>query len=372
MTTDVLIRSVTAVPYRVPLRATLTSALGAQSHSNYGLVRLGVDDGVEGLGEISMIWHGDGARLCAEVDDLLAPQIVGRPLFAYEAILADVRSALRFGRHSLAAVAAVEMALLDAQGKVLGRPVVDLLGGSCASSIRLSMSLSIAAPDRMLAEARAYVEEGFTAVKVKSGRDRRHLVPVVAGLRAEHGPDLGIRVDLNMSCRTAKEALRVCTSLEPYDVLSVEQPLPPGDLAGSAFVRERTSVPIMVDEGVWHADDALAVLRAGAADLINVYVAESGGIREARRIADLAALFGVEVAIGSMPETGVGTAAAAHLAFAVLGLEHPSDVAGFRYHDADVVHHDLTISGGHLLPPTTPGLGVHVDETALDRYRTQG
>jgi muconate cycloisomerase len=362
------ISGVRAIPYRVPLRSTLSSALGALRESEYGLVRLETEDGQEGLGEISLIWHGNGAALCDLINDVVGPAIVGIDLFDYNRIMSVVHAALEFGWHSLTAVAGIEMAVLDAQGKCLGQPVVNLLGGRSADRIRLTMSLSIAPPDEAVAEARAYRESGFQVVKVKANRDHKRTVATVKALRKEFGSDLDIRVDLNMACETAKEALGIIRRLEEFGVLSVEQPLAPDDLVGLAFLRQHSLVPIMVDESVWGPVDAREVIRAGAADIINIYVSESGGIRPAKLIADLADLNHVGVAIGSMPETGVGTAAAAHLGFSLAKLEHPSDVAGVLYHADDVVVGDLVFKDGHVYPPTTPGLGVQVDEEKLSAF----
>jgi L-alanine-DL-glutamate epimerase-like enolase superfamily enzyme len=362
------ISRVRAIPYRVPLRSTMNSALGAMSQSEYGLVRLETDDGLEGLGEISLIWHGDGASLCDLVNEVVGPAVVGFDLFDYSRIMAAVHASLKFGRHSLTAAAAVDMAVLDAQGKYLGQPVMNLLGGAAADRILLTMSLSIASPEEAVAEAHGYRESGFRVVKVKAGRDHDRTVATVKALNAEFGSDLGVRVDLNMACVTAKEALGTIRRLEEFGVLSVEQPLAPDDLAGLAFLRQHTVLPIMVDESVWGPVDAREVILAGAADIINIYVAESGGIRPAKLIADLAELNHIGVAIGSMPETGVGTAAAAHLGFSMPKLEHPSDVAGVLYHADDVVVSNLVFDGGYIYPPTAPGLGVAIDEEKLSAF----
>ena len=91
-----------------------------------------------------------------------------------------------------------------------------------------------------------------------------------------------------------------------------------------------------------------------------------------RRTMDLCALAGIGVAVGSMPELGVGTSAAAHAAFSAPRLDHPSDVAGHLYHADDVVAHSLRIEHGMLLPPTGPGLGVELDDEKLARYRVDG
>lgn len=362
------ITALRAIPVRVPRRAPFVTALGAQEVSEAGIVVLETDAGVRGLGEVSLVWHGNGARLCRDVDELVAPAVVGLDVFGLVRVMEAVRSALQFGRHTLTVVAAVEMALLDAQGRVLGRPVVDLLGGAAVDRVPLSMSLSMAAVPDVLAQARGYVNEGFRTVKVKGGRDADNLIAVTAALRREFGDGLGIRVDLNMACRQLKEALAVVLRLETYDVLSVEQPLPAADLEGLALLRERVAVPIMADESVWTPEDAWRALRAGAADLVNIYVAEAGGILAARTIAALCRLAGAGVVVGSMPELGIGTAAAAHFACGLAGLEHPSDVAGLRYHADDVATVDVRIEDGHLLPPQEPGLGAEIDEQRLARY----
>jgi muconate cycloisomerase len=365
------IRSIRAVPVRVPLRTPLVTALGTIDASRYTILILATDDGDTGLGEVSLIWHGNGARLSRDVIEVLEPVVRGLDVFDRTAALAAAADAFQFGKHTLTVLAAFDMALLDVQGKILGRSALDLLGGAARERVPLSMSLSIAPLGDTVAEARAYLDEGFRTLKVKGARDVAHTTDVVAALRREFGPALGIRVDLNMALRTAKEALRAIRALEPHDVLSIEQPLPPDDLAGMAFLRARCDVPIMADESVWSPADAWRVVNAGAADIVNAYVSEAGGIGAALRIASLCDLAGVGFSIGSMPELGIGTAAAAAVAFAAPRLDHPSDVCGFRYHADDVVTHGLTIADGDLLPPTGPGLGCTLDENKLDHYKTE-
>lgn len=362
------ITAVRAVPVRVPRRSTFDSALGSHAVTEAGIVVVETDEGIRGFGEISLVWHGNGARLCRDVADLVGPAVVGMDAFALTSVMAATRAALEFGRHTVTVSAAVEMAVLDAQGRALGVPVVDLLGGVATERVPLSMSLSMAPVPEVLAQARGYLEQGFHTVKVKGARDAEHLLDVVTGLRREFGAALGIRVDLNMACRQVKEALQVVLRLEPLGVLSVEQPLPAADLDGMALLRERTTIPVMADESVWTPEDAWRTLRRGAADLVNVYVAEAGGLTAARTIAELCGLAGAGVAVGSMPELGIGTAAAAHFACSVPGLEHPSDVAGLRYHADDVAVVDVDIRDGSLRPPTQPGLGVEIDEDRLARY----
>jgi muconate cycloisomerase len=363
----VRISDVRAVPIAVPLRFDFRSALGTLKLSEYGLVIVDTDEGVRGLGEIAVIWHGNAHPLCRLVEELFAPALRGLDAFEPTRLHRLAAELVPFSRHSLTAVAALDMALLDIRGKALGRPAYDLLGGLARDRVELSMSLSIGCADDVLKRARELVDDGFRTLKVKAAAPGD--LDVVHVLRRELGAELTIRVDLNMACSSAKEALRLIRRLEPAGVSSVEQPLPAGDLDGMAYLRERSEIPIMADESVWGPDDAWEVLRRGAADVVNVYVSESGGPVPMRRTMDLCALAGIGVAVGSMPELGVGTSAAAHAAFSAPRLDHPSDVAGHLYHVDDVVKHSLRIEHGVLLPPTGPGLGVELDDEKLARYR---
>lgn len=364
-----LIDRVTAVPVRVPLRSALVTALGEARFSEYGIVRVYTDDGREGLGEISMIWHGNGSRLCRDVTERIDPAVRGLPVLNRTAVLRRAAREVEFGRHSLAALAALDMALFDLAGQAFAQPVSTLLGGPVRESVELSMSLSIAPVADVVREAEHYVEQGFRALKVKGDRDVDRLVDAVRAVRTQFGPGLKLRVDFNMACHTAKEALAVLRRLEPYGLLSAEQPLPADDFDGAQFLTTTSPIPIMLDESVWTPHDALRAIRARAADLVNIYVAEAGGIDAGLHIARLCDTAGLDIAIGSMPELAIGTSAAAALAFSVPRLEHPSDVAGFAYHADDVVTHDLRIVDGRLLAPTAPGLGVRIDEQKLAQYR---
>lgn len=366
--TAMCVTTVEAIPVRVPARATSRSALGQRRAVEAGIVIVTTGTGLQGVGEISSIWHGGGARLCADLEDLLAPAVIGLDPFALSAFHRIAGERLQFGRHTLPVIAAVEMALLDIQGKATGQPVYNLLGGLVRDRVELSMSIHMMGVEESVACARSYVEQGFTTVKIKVGLDAGHDLEVLSALRREFA-DLKIRVDANMAWRSAKEALPLIHVMERSRILSVEQPLSAGNLAGLRFLRERTEAPIVADESVWTPADAAAVVEAGAADILNIYASESGGLSPARQTADIARLSHLGVCIGSMPELGVGTAAHAHLAVSLPNLEHPSDVTGHLYQQDDVVVTPPPIHDGHAWIPPGPGLGVELDREKVLRYR---
>ena len=152
--------------------------------------------------------------------------------------------------------------------------------------------------------------------------------------------------------------MRSIEAIADFDLELVEQPLAADDLEGLRFVRERVSLPIMADESVWTPADALNCVRHQAVDVFNVYVSEAGGLGAAARIFAIAEAARLPCIIGSMPELGIGTAAQAHLAFAMPNLGYASDVNGCVYHSGDVIREKLPIADGYILPPAGPGLGV--------------
>jgi L-alanine-DL-glutamate epimerase-like enolase superfamily enzyme len=362
------IRHVEAIPVRVPRARSARSAFGVRTHTEAGLVRVDTDEGITGWGEISLVWWRQGSGLCADVNRLLAPALIGEDATAV-ARLSDRMERLLPGRADAPARAGVEMALLDACGRMAGVPVHQLLGGYFRDTIDLSFSLHMAEPAETAAEAVAWAERGFGTVKVKMGREWDLDLQSLAAVRDAVGPDVKVRVDVNEAWRSVPIAARRLTEMSAYDVELVEQPLPADDLDGMAELRTRSLLPIAADESVWTTHDALRVVRAKAADVLNIYVSEAGGLLAARHIAELARVAGLAVWVGSMPELGLGTAANAHLAAAVPDLPMASDVCGFLYHAGDVVEQALVVADGRVNVPTGPGLGVEIDPAAVARWR---
>jgi L-alanine-DL-glutamate epimerase-like enolase superfamily enzyme len=359
------ITDIEAIPISIPSRG-FNSALGRFATYEYGIVIVRTDGGIEGYGEISTLWDGASGLQCAFVEWAFRDALIGEDPLAINRCLQKMDTPFE---GAWPARAAVEMALYDIAGKALNTPVYTLLGGRTRESIVLSRSLSMASPAEMATEARHVVEEGFTCVKVKVGRPGKDDTEAVAAVREAIGPDVLLRVDANMGWLRPKDAIRHIKAMEPYDIHSVEQPLPPIDVDALKLVRQSVDTPIMVDESVWGPRDAWEILRAGAADILNIYVAESGGLTNASLIFRMAEVAGVPCVIGAMPELGIGTAAAVHLGVAMSNLHDPRDACGVIYHDVDIVRERLVVRDGRIWPLEGPGLGVTLDYDQLDRFR---
>jgi L-alanine-DL-glutamate epimerase-like enolase superfamily enzyme len=367
------ITRVATIPVRVPIRPDLAIRArgGVHAESPFLLVRVHTDEGITGLGEVSCTprWSGEDQFTAAHfIEQYLAPQLEGQDPTEIERLSRMLRQALAANPFTKAAL---EMALWDILGKSVGLPVHRLLGGAVREFVPTKWSVSGVEPDKAAEIARWAFNQGFRAFKVKVGIDAEQDVTRVRAVREAVGPDLRIGVDANgaWSPRVAVETIR---RLCEYNISFVEQPVAPGDVAWMAEVRRKIEVPVIADESVYTSHDAMALARAGAADVFSIYVGKSAGIGPARKIAAVAEAAGLTCTVGSNLELGVGTAAMIHLALATPGIgaeEFPCDIIGPLFYEDDVLAEPLPIRGGQAAPHQRPGLGIELDEEKLARYK---
>jgi muconate cycloisomerase len=407
------ILSVSAEPIhgRVRPDIAILSSLGAHPVGNYVLVRIADDEGRVGLGEanVTSVWSGDTqAGVLALVREVLAPLIIGADPFDVEWIERRMERAA-FGNSF--ARAAVEMALLDLQGRILGVPVYKLLGGRDVPpltlpsppaggegkqnspsppaggegkqnspsppeggegrvrggdrGIRLKFVVGAEEPAVAAQRARRMVERGWRAIKVKVGRHEHPRADIerLQAVREAIGPDVFLSVDANGGY-TVDQAIWAASRFEKLDVALFEQPTRRGDHGAMAEVRRRSGVPIMADESVFTPRDALEVIRAGAADVLSLYPGKHGGMHPMQAIARLAESAGVLCTIGSNLEREVATAAMAHVTVATPNIRcerFPGDLIGPVYFEQPLSRPPLRYEADRLFVPEGPGLGVTVD-----------
>ena len=237
------------------------------------------------------------------------------------------------------AIAGIEMALLDLKGKALDVSVAQLLGGVCRNRAPVVGYLFIDEPEANARKAAAFVDAGYSELKLKVGRDFGQDHDTIAAIRDEVGTDVKIRIDANMIW-SVPAAIKWIRGLERFDLQYVEQPVPDFDIAGLAQVRRSVAVPIAADEGCTDIRSALELIKADACDVFVVYPSEAGGLTRARQIAALADAAGKWCAIGSWAELGAATMANAHVVASSIELplceRHALSTAGARRaHRAD-------------------------------------
>ncbi len=362
------------IPVRIPLKPErrMISALGRHDVSEFLLVRVVTDDGLEGWGEATVTprWSGEtcrGAKVL--IDDVLAPAVRG--IEVGDIVELDRRmDAVAVGNWF--AKSAIEMACWDIRGRAVGKPVYELLGGACRPlTIRSRFSLGAYDPERARRRAGELVAAGFTTIKVKVGIDPVRDVERVRIVRETIGPDIALTIDANGGW-DVDTAIRCIRELADCDLTIVEQPIPPGDYTGLSRVRRETGAKILADESCFDLIHAQELIRHDCCDAISLYPGKNGGIRKAREIAELAAQHGIACSIGSNLEWDLGTAAMAHFIVATpnMQVEHyPGDLLGPDYHEVSIARNPLQISGPLTTLTNGPGLGVEVDREIVERYR---
>ncbi len=354
-------------PRRRPYGGVTVTALGPAAISDYTIVFVDTDAGITGIGEVDSVFKRRGALLRSDLELGLVPVVIGEDPTRIGHLVQKMDRALDGVEE---AKAGIEMALWDIFGKSLGVPVYKLLGGKVRDRIPLSYSIPFGTPEQMAEFAVARVKAGHRTIKVKVGSaDGARDISAVGMIRKAIGPDVKLRVDGNMGWPNAKHAIQMIRAMEQWNLELVEQPLPPYDLAGMAEVRRNIGVPLMADESIRNPRSAMDVIRAGAADIANVYVTEAGGLLAASRIFAMCEAASMPCMIGSMPEFGIGTAAQIHLGVAMTNLGPDSDACGVLYHAEDLLKAPLKIEDGFSYPPEGPGLGVEIDMEVLERWR---
>jgi len=347
----------------------MVSALGRHEVSEYLLVRIETDAGIDGAGEATVmpLWSGEtvwGAQ--ALIDRIFAPQLIGQDPCDGDAIdlLLD-----RHAADNWFAKSAIEMACWDIRGKEAGVPLYKLLGGPVRPlSIRCRFSMGAYPVDRAQRRAAELVAEGFTTIKVKVGTQLEADVERVRTVRETIGPDLDLVIDANCGY-DVDSAIRAAQAMRSFDIGLFEQPTPRGDFAGLAKVRRAVDCPVMADDICFDLSHAQECIRNEACDVISVYPGKNGGLSKSKRIIDLAAKHDVACSIGSNLELDVATAAMCHLVVACPNMQverFPGDVLGPEYHEVSIAKNPIRIDGPNVTINEQPGLGVEVDWATVE------
>lgn len=354
---------VTPVHQVVKPEFAIVSAAGSQPESHFLVVRIRTNDGHAGVGECSVVpvWSGESQQSALHaIREVIAQHLIGRnPLDI--AALADLMDRQLWANPFTKA--GVEMALLDLAARALGVPANVLFGGARrAPEIPIRFSIGAFPPAEAAKVAQHAVALGARSVKVKVAIDMRIDMERVRAVRSTVGERVRVGVDANGGW-TESDALAAIPELERLGVNVIEQPLPRGDFRGCARLRQRTAIPIMLDESVFTRQQALEAIRQEACDIVSVYPGKNGGILRSMEIAQMAANAGLRCTIGSNLEMDLGTAAMLHLAIAMPGFanEVDHDVIGPLYYDDHFTRTPIRYRGGYAVVPDGPGLGVEFD-----------
>ncbi len=352
--------------YRIPLPVVLTdSTHGEITAFELNTVRIRDSDGAEGVGYTYTVGRNGGAVDSTLADEM--PEILnGANADHIEALWEKMWWALHYGGRGgpvVLAISAVDMALWDLKAHRAGLPLWNLLGGHdrkvpCyAGGIDLELTA-----DELIAQTEGNLSKGFRAIKMKVGRE--HLsedVEKVKAMRAFLGDDFPLMVDANMRW-TVDQAIRAARRFSDYDLVWLEEPIIPDDVAGHSRVLRDGGIPIATGENLRTLYDFRHLITSGGVSFPEPDVTNCGGVTVFMKIARLAEAFNLPVTSHGAHDVTV------HLLAACPNRSY-LEAHGFGLDD--YVGEPLTIEDGLAVAPERPGHGVAFDWAGLERVRAR-
>jgi len=354
------------------------------------LVRILTDEGLTGTGECV---HG-GAGSSKLVQGMKGA-LIGQDPLDVDRLYATLSQCHFFdgsiAGNVVAAMSGVEIALWDLAGKALGVPVYRLLGGKFRDKIRLYCDFhagSDGTPESYAAAAKEAIAQGFTALKFdldapphpeKHDRYNHTASPVelhamvdrVAAVREAIGPKVDLALDLHGQC-DLHSGIRIARAMEQYDLLWLEEPVPPGNIDALREVTRSSGTPICVGENLYTRWGFRELLEKQAANIIMPDIPKCGGLSECRKIANMAETYYVPLAPHNVSGP-IGTMASCHVCASVpnfLVLEwHWTDIL---YWDDLSVGDGPIIEDGYIRLPDSPGIGVELNEEEARKHLRPG
>jgi muconate cycloisomerase len=370
-----IIKQVEVIPCRVPFRQNFVIGRGQVGQAGEGgrhvFVRIETDSGHVGWGEARAlpVWSYETVEsIASAVRGYLAPLLIGRSPFElnaihkamYETLTPSVSNGQPFAK------SAVDIALHDLQGRITGQPIHALLGGKVRARVPLTYALSIASPEEMARQAAAYAECSCFKIKVAGDPEvDRDRVRAISDAR----PDATLWLDANQAYHPALLVPFLHAIRDVPRVFCLEQPVRSVDWLGLRQARERSPLPLAIDEGCFSAFDMARVAELRAADLVVLKVCKSGGLRECLKSATVAEANGIGLLGSGLTESGIGFTASIHY-FAAVDTLLPPELNGVQFLESMWVR-GLEIDGATVTVPDGPGLGVQVDEEAIRSHAIQ-
>jgi len=333
---------INAKPVDLKLTIPFRIARGVQLTSPNAIVQINYDE-YTGYGEAAPDeYYGENQQTVLACVSAFAGNLGDDP-FVIEDIIHRLDKAIRLNP---SAKAAVDMALYDLMGKVLGVPLYKLLGLNPKHTPHTSFTIGIDTPVEMA--KKALIAKDYPILKIKVGT--KHDLDIIKAIRDV--TNAVIRVDANTGW-TPKEAIKTINVLAPYNIEFVEQPIVAHDLPGLKLIRDNVPIPIIADESCVTVEDIPRI--AECVDGVNLKLMKCGGIRHALKMIHVARAHNLRVMIGCMIESSLAITAAAHLT----PLVDYADLDGHLL-ISDDPYVGVTVEKGKLVLPDSAGLGVKV------------
>ncbi len=380
------IAELSAFHVRIPLRKTVRHASHSRTSTETLVVRCRLDNGIEGWGEGLPRSYVTGDTIDTAFEQLRdtdLKQQLGAAFASLEdaitvaqSLRCEIRATNMRDCFGNAVRCAVELSILDAAARSEGKPLAAVTGlvaesaGIRANRERVQYSAAFTTTSRRKAVKLAWIVRltGFRLAKVKVGVDGVDDVAWLRTIRRNVGKQMDLRIDANEAW-TCDNLVSKLQPLQQYGITAVEQPVPHEHVAGLAEVRKRIDTPIMLDESLCSLSDAHRAIEHGTCDLFNIRLSKCGGFVNSLKLAAIAHRGGLGYQLGcQVGETGILSAAGRHFAVSVADIRYLEGS-----YDRHLVRERLTVEdltfgwGGYAAALKEPGLGITIDQQALQR-----
>lgn len=358
-----------------------TSVLGTPWR-NLTFVRVITDEGLEGVGEVRMVNHTDA--LLGYLAEAVPDHVLGRdPTNIEDMVHRMYRYGYsRVGEIGMSAIASIEVACWDVQGKALGLPVYKLLGGAVRDRIKAYANgwyTVERTPEEFYQAAKQVVARGYRALKLDpfgagfyeiERSERLRAVALVEAVRDAIGPETELLIEMHGRFNPVT-AVQMAREMEPFAPSWVEEPVPPENLAALKKATEQISIPVATGERIHTRYEYRELFELQAADIIQPDISHLGGLLETKKLAAWADAYYVLVAPHNVGGP-VATAAALHFAASTPNFkiqEHFNDFADEWVKQAAPGNPEVI--DGYFALPQGPGLGVTLNEETVREHPQQ-
>jgi galactonate dehydratase len=346
---------------------------------NLTIVAVQTDDSIEGVGEVRMLNHTDA--LLGYLHEAVPRHVLGSDPFDVESLVQRMSKSdyARPGEIAMSAIAAVEIACWDIKGKALGQPVYRLLGGAVRDRIRAYANgwYQVArVPDEFHAAARRVIDRGYRALKVDpfgeaegelTGSERVLSLDLAEAVRDAIGPDAELMIEMHGRF-TPRAALSLARDLERLNPAWIEEPVPPDNPKGLAWVAARAGVPVAAGERTHVRSEFRELFERHSVDIVQPDITMCGGLWEARKISAWAESYQVLVAPHNVGGA-ISTAAALHLAACTPNFTIQENFNDFSEdYVLAAAPGNPGVADGHFALPAGPGLGVTMDRAVVAEH----
>lgn len=346
---------------RIQLSEPFRVAFAVIDYSENVLVKMITDEGIAGYGEAAPLAFVTGETIEGVIAALqmFRQGLIGEDPLNIERIHALMNGAIA---GNTSAKCAIDLALYDIRGKVMGQPVYKVLGGY-ENRVVNDITIGMDETEEMVEKARRYVQEdGYHILKIKTGSSLEKDIENIHKIREAVGSHIRLRVDANQGY-SVSDAVKALDAFEKAGVEAVEQCLPDWDMEGASFIRKKArGIKVMLDESIHSPIDAAKACRLGAADTLNIKLMKCGGLYQAEQINAIAMANGVNCMVGCMLETKLAITAGLSLVASKQNITE-ADCDSFLYYkdESTGMSGGFTREGDIFTLSEKPGFGLDIN-----------